>query len=81
MMQGGGTARAVLTGSGHNKGVELARSQIRCFRRGAEKIRKKLQVPVPGVGYWAKVYADHAQDRKPLPKATSELRGAHTTAG
>lgn len=41
------------------------------------KVCKRLQVPVPSVGYWAKVYAGHAQDRKPLSKARSESPGTH----
>lgn len=42
-----------------------------------KKVCKKLQVPVPGVGYWAKVNAGHVQERKPLPEATGNVPHTH----
>jgi len=42
------------------------------------KVRRKLNVPVPGRGYWAKKQYAHAVPRKPLPGLRSRLWSLRT---
>ncbi len=37
------------------------------------KVCRKLNVPVPGRGYWAKVAAGHPAEQRPLPRTAKQL--------